>query len=270
MAELVSIQNKSPKAKSIVFSGRQIIIDGHGSGDFDKEVADRFLDAHHGVVTRAEDIGTVYEADLPNQDMVWLANMTGDPDAPDTIQGASHWNKSQGQFVSSSQPHPCKDAITITRDYDMGQKEYIAKDGAPEGLNLQSVAIKIPPYTRRQFPKEIGTWMLMRDGTAGKECSGRIKKSRPPSPFEPDLGWSLDDMRSYLQLCSPGADLGPTEADLKAANKGNGKELEAETDKAKRKVWTRLFFCLADPSVRLPTRSEFNEFVSDRATGTKG
>jgi len=268
MPELVGIQNKSPRAKSILFRGREIIIDGHSSGDFDKSVAEKFLEVHRGVITRADDIGTVYEADLATQEMVWLANMTGNPDSPETAETAGHWSKAAGNIVRSNVPHPCREAMTIRRPYDLGQKEYVAKDGAPEGLNLQSVMIELPPYTRRQFPKDIASWMLTRDGTAGQEFSGRLMKSRPPSAFEPDMSWELDNMRVYLRLADPGSTLGESENTIRA-NIKDKKEADIEVEKAKRRVWTRLFFCLVDPTVRLPTRSEFNEYIEKHSPKEK-
>lgn len=256
MSELVTVQNLSSRPKSIVHQGRQITIDALASQSYVKEVADKFLNTHVGVVTNVENTSTVYDAQLPNSETVWIANVTGDPDAPDKVIGDKYQTKAG--WVIPEYPNPKREAITVTRRYDLGQKTYVAKDGAEEALNLEQIKITVPPFTRRQFPKEIASWMLMRDGMSDAAAKGRIIKSRPPSSFEPDLNWTLDEMRVYLRLCDPSKDIGPNESEVRARSNGGS---DAEVDAAKRKLWPRIFMLLVDPTVRLPTRTEFNDFI---------
>jgi hypothetical protein len=252
MSNLVTVQNLSSRPKSIVYQGKQITIGPSTNETYQKEVADRFLSTHVGTVVNVEAGLSQDVGDVTGVDTMWVANITGDPDAPDMVTGEPYMNK-QGEKVIPQFPNPRKNAMVVKRPYDLGQQPYIEKDGSESALNLAKIMVVIPPLGRRQLSKDIGEWMLNRDRITDPGARGRLMKSRAPSSFEPDMTWPLDEMRIYIKLCDASKEVGASEATITAEG--------GDVDAAKRTLWPRLFMLLVNPEVRLPTRQEFNEYM---------
>ena len=113
---------------------------------------------------------------------------------------------------------------------------------------------------------------------------GAVIASRPRSDFEPDMTWPYEDMRNYARLTDPSMDIGPDDAriinDVKAEvdilardNAWKPRKIEIELKErgkealrsAKQALFHRLYFRLVNTDYKLPTRSEFNEFVTGRS-----
>tara|TARA_Y100000310_G_scaffold307095_1_gene348906 strand:- start:2370 stop:3299 length:930 start_codon:yes stop_codon:yes gene_type:complete len=260
MNSIVAIKNNTGVPQSVVFKGRQIVLDAHGQGNFDSEVADHFIKNRSPLVSMVEEEPDIYEGAT---EMVWLANFTGNEDLPETVN-VKQWVG--GKWARADVPNLLREPIVIERWCDGGMQEYIAKDGAPESFNLAKIRFRLPPYTRRLFPKDLATWSLIRDATT--EFRGGTVKSRAPTSFEPNESWSLDDSRGYLRLIDPSANVGPSETDVRSkaakdpeAIKAGESGLQAYVDDAKRTLLRRLFFRVANPQYHLPLREEFNEFM---------
>ena len=94
-------------------------------------------------------------------------------------------------------------------------------------------------------------------------------KSRAPSMFEPKPenadDWSLNELRAYLQLLDPTAEMGRSEEqvgrDAKKRNHRKDEEIRAHVEEEKSLIMKRLYFRLADPRYPIPTRRDFEEFV---------
>ena len=199
---LTTLRNNTGVPQSIVFKGRQIVLDGNAEQTFDADVAKVFLDMRQPLVIKAEDPVDSF-ADDP-ADMVWVANMTGNIDLPETVQVRRLVNKSWEHIEA---PNPRRDKRDMSRDWDMGMQSYTAKDGALEMLNLGKKKISIPPHSRRLLPKNIAQWFLNRDSRMEPECRGSVGKSRAPTDFEPTSHWKLDDIRAYFRLIDPRAEV---------------------------------------------------------------
>jgi hypothetical protein len=262
---LVRLRNNTGVAQNIVHEGRQIIMGPHEENDFVKAVADKFLEIRAPLVGIVEDeIGGVYEEQAP--DIVWVANMTGNPDAPDQVKAKLFVNR-HWQMTDTDNPNKAPRPLVLR--CDMGMREYIAKDGATEALNLGKQEIRIPPYKRRPMPSSKARWWLNRDATGEPHFRGASIKSRAPTAFEPSPenidDWSLDDLRAYLKLMDPVADLGRSEEqvtkDAKKRNHRKAEEIKAHVEEEKALTMKRLFFRLVNPVYPIPTRAEFNEYL---------
>jgi hypothetical protein len=262
---LVRLRNNTGVAQNIVYEGRQIVLGPHEDGDYVKPVADKFLEIRAPLVTVAEeDIGGIYEEGSP--DTVWVANMTGNPDSPDQVKAKLFVNR-QWQMIPVDNPN--KAARPLVLKCDMGMKEYTAKDGALESLNLGKKVIRIPPYKRRAMPSNEARWWLNRDAISEAHYRGASIKSRAPSAFEPRPdtidSWSLDELRAYLKLMDPNAEMGRSEEqvarDAKKRNHRKNEEVLAHVEEEKSLIMKRLFFRLADPRYPVPSRREFEEFM---------
>ena len=265
---LTTLKNNTGVPQSIVFKGRQIVIDGNAEQTFDEQVATMFLEMRQPLVIKAEDPVDAFSDDPEN--MVWIANMTGNIDLPEKVQVKRLINKSW-EYVDA--PNPKRKKTEIKREWDMGMQSYTAKDGALEMLNLGKKWITVPAFSRRLFPKNVASWSLNRDSRLEPESRGSITKSRAPTEFEPTSHWKLDDIRAYFRLIDPGAEVGPSEAEVRKAAKTDenavraGESGEAAyVDAAKRLIINRLFFRVVDPQYTLPTQAEFHEFI----TGVSG
>ena len=265
MGSIVSIKNNTGVPQSVVFKGRQIILDAHGQGSFDSEIADHFIENRSPLVSKIEEEADLFDPSA--SEMVWVANFSGNKELPEAIN-VKQWANGRWQWADI--PNPLRDPVVVERFCDGGMNEYTAKDGALEAHNQPKIRFRIPPYTRRLFPRDLATWSLHRD--AMNSIRGRIIRSRAPTNFEPNNAWGLDDARGYLRLIDPSAPVGPSESDVRSnaakdpeAIRAGESGLRAYVDEAKRVLLHRIFFRVADPQYHLPTREEFNEFMSGEA-----
>lgn len=258
--ELKKVRNLTNKEQFVVYKGKQILLPAGETLDMDVKVADLFLERCEGAVESVLDIGGIYSVD--SSDEVWVANMTGNPDAPPEVPVK---RSDKGRWYTTNVPNPNKPPRTVSRQMKRGMKEVMGRSGV-EALNLLPKTIKVPAYKRIKMPKHIARWFLNRVSMSGtSDCA----KSRAPAAFEPDDTWALDDLRRFLQLTDSEAHLGATEWKLRSVKRGSGPNGKALTDRAireaKEMLLKRIYFRLVEPKYRLPTRQEFEEFrAADR------
>lgn len=142
-------------------------------------------------------------------------------------------------------------------------------------LNLGQKKLSIPAYKRTPLPKNEATWFVYRDAVAAGRGKPMSVYSRAPSDFEPDMTWTLDDMRSYLKLTDADAVLGDSEETIeRTVKKGRFKKygqeaIDSAIDDAKRACLKRVFFRLVNPAFSLPTPREFSEFMGDKSSNVE-
>jgi hypothetical protein len=263
--ELKRIRNQTANAQSITHHGRQVVLDSYEEALVVPEIAQKFIETCPGLVAEVmDDIGGEFVDQQQDSGFIWVANMTGNPDASDMVDSKAVRDK---RWVTIQIPNPKRQARPITERALGGMQEYKGKGGALEALNLFPTIYIVPPYKRRRLETATAQWMLSRDAKCEKGWTGKLIKSRAPSQFEPDMTWPLDEMRQYLRLMDPNAQLGETEAQIQRrfAKRGAKKEalIESATSAHKELTLKRLHFRLADPKFRTPpTRREFEEFYS--------
>lgn len=256
------LRNLTSVEQSIFVDNRRIVLEPGAEKDFERAVAEQFLALCDGLVEIVEevvDIGSVKGED-PDMGIMWLANMTGDPDAPKTIKRKKRTGRGEFEYVDV--PNPKAEAIDIEREMDMGQVEYETQDG-PLADNMPKKLVTLPKYSRKAFPKEVGKWMLDRDAAAGWISAyhrGRVIESRPKSGFEPDRSWRLDDMRCYLRMLDREVDIGPSEEAVLEKAVASNEDPDAALLSARNLCLKRLHFRLAKREVRAISKVEFDAY----------
>ena len=224
-----------------------------------------------------KDLAGIYE-DAAKPRTLWVANMTGDPDAAEYITRMRINNVTRAREPVPF-PNTLRNPMHIKRRHQGGEIPYTDRWGQPTSYYAPSTIIDLPPYQRRELPYHIGKWFITRENMKPEHERGRAVVSRAPSTFEPDMGWDLDDMRLYLHLCDSRAELGPDEAEVRRA--APAMQQEVSLHDAKRLVMKRLHFRVANPKVMLPKRGPFEtarkefaaqimEQAAEKKTATKG
>jgi hypothetical protein len=256
LAKTTRLRNETAVEQSIFVGGRRHIIGPKAEITVEETLAKEFLMQCGDLVREVledESIGGVYE-DAAVAQTVWLANFTGNPDAPKTIKRRKKLGKGDWAYVD--EPNPVAEPMDVVRSHDGGMEEYATQDG-PMGRNLGPIEIRVPRYQRRQLPKPIANWCLNREANNRlvHSVGARLRLSRAPSAFEPNMTWELDDIRCYLEMMDRSAVLGPSEKDLAVAE---DKDLALRD--ARELCMRRLHFRLADLQYRLITRKEFDAY----------
>jgi hypothetical protein len=267
MADTKVIKNNTSTAQSVVYGGRQIIIKGYAEERMDAALADVFLTKCSPIVE--EVFQTHLNAiDSDTDEVIWIANVTGHPDYPKEVQ--SKYLKAK-RWESASVPNPSAYWFIVQREYDPGQQAYTGRDGSYLTKNLPKIPINIRPFQRKAFKKDIGGWFLRREGNsvAMSGYSPSCIKSRAPTAYEPDMSWHLDEIRAYLQIASSGeAKLPVSEkelAELAKASGFTGPQIADELNKAKKQAVETVWYYVADPKFKLPTRMEVREFLAGKS-----
>lgn len=263
--ELKRVKNVSGVDQTLVVNGKAMLLRKDQEIDMEAGVATAFLSKLEGLVVELADIGGVVE-DESEKLVLWIANMTGDPDARDEVDGRT---VEKGRWLPCKRPNPVKQPRTLTETSKGDMQEFIGQSGV-EARNLFPTVWSIPPFKRRKFPLHTGKWFMNRVATG---CPGAAIKSRAPSAFEPDMRWDLDDMRMYLGLVAPGVPLGKSLLKLKTDHSkrrgGSETELKQAIRREKEQLMKRLHKYLANPAIRLPRIEEFEEYKAAQGKPTE-
>jgi hypothetical protein len=281
-AELKTIKNTLAIPQNIIYKGRQFVLGPNDEQTFEAVIANAFLEKCEPIVVEVKtELGAVWAPELQARTM-WVANVTGNPDAPATVLDR-RYDKLSMRFTEVEVPNPNRKARPIARELKGGHKQYTARDGGLVQESLPSKTWVVPTYRRVPMPEADGEWFLNRDAMCGPS-RGAVIRSRPRSDFEPDMTWQYEDMRNYARLVDPTMDIGPDDAGIARAvkaevdklafdEKWKPKKIEVELRerskealrKAKQELFHRLYFRLVNPDYRLPTRAEYSEFVTGKS-----
>ena len=216
----------------------------------------------------------------------YIANMTGDPDAPEFV--GEYFNlrsqKNEKELNDNKQPQVLR--------YRLGRFNGLKEPGTwrfrgehgwqyndkPVQVTIPGKLVTLAPYTRKKVTKEQMETILSCDRDTPQKLQGRVIISRPQSDFEPDFGdefWTLDAMRTWLELVPGSGDrpmgrdvIGPSEAELRAGF-ADEDEADVAVNTARFDMWTRCFFRAADPRFKLPTKKDFDAALARKSKAAK-
>jgi len=260
---LKRIYNQTAVTQSIAWKGVQLSIKPYEEQLVDEDVAEAFLDrCQDFVVPAAEEFATVATTDN-KPTTKWLANMTGNPDGPEKIE-LRVWKDKQWQWVMSE--NPIKRAHNLKEWANGPMVEYTTKSGVLEALNMPGHFVSLPAFQRVEFDQGTADWFMERSLMSSPSSrSGNFPKiceSRKPSNFEPDMSWDLNTMLAYLKFVDPDCKLPRDEQHfIRQYRKKTPEEFKQLINEEKRACMKKLYFRLVDPSYRLPSRKEFEEFL---------
>lgn len=287
----VRVVNKSEQRLPIPWGKSTIIFAPRGQPgsvqDLPEDAA-AYCQGHYGemlgIIEPSARIESLIE--VKHVDKCYVANMTGDPDAPEFV--GEYFNlrtkKNEKELNDNKQPQELrfrlgrfnglKEPGTWRFKGDNGW-EYNSK---PVQVTTPGRMIKIAPYSRVEVTKEQKETILSLDMSAPESLRGRIIESRAPSDFEPNFDddfWTLDNMRTWLELI-PGSGakpmgrdvIGKSEAEIRA-EVADEDEAEVAVNTARFDMWTRCTLRAQDPQFRLPTRKDFDASVGRKAKAAK-
>jgi hypothetical protein len=267
MDDIKSVRNTSTVPQSIVYKGQQFVLGPREEQTYEAEIANRFIEVCSPVVVdvSGEEFGQTFAPDRQAQ-TVWVANMTGNPELPRRTKVQRYMKTGTLRTEPVEVDHPNLEPRTLAWEFKGGHEQFVGGDGKLVQRTLNSRLLVVPPFKRRPFTKPEADFIFANDNLS--EARGCVVESRAPSEFEPDMSWKLSDMRAYFRLTDPMADLGPDEKALgerARAETWDEKRATEEVRKAKQMCMRKLYFRLVNPAYRLPTRKEFNEFMTGKS-----
>lgn len=250
-------------------------LDAGATEAFYEEVANKFLELRPEFVKDASlHEMTLTEAAFATQqvqnDVIWIANMTGNPsngDCPERIL-IREFSKADRVHKSHEIENPLKKARVWKGHMKGSQEEYTGKGGGVLAQQTPGWSIAIKPFERQPFPKHVGEWILRRSWNAEEAFRGAVQKSRPPQPFEPSMDWELNKLRYYMMFLDPHAKLECYTEEQTRKNFSRGKKTQLEIDREvlriKEDLFKRLWLRVVKPQMNLPTSEEFEDFLEVR------
>lgn len=196
---------------------------------------------------------------------IWMANMSGNPDAPKKLSLGLHKNKMTGLKEETFTDNLLANPLPYTTRYNLAtapEKEHFRSDKIE--LTQPARRFQIMPYERKPVENRVARIVKakIRDASAARRIIGHVIESRPPGAYEPDASWSLDEIRLWLFLADRKCILGDSEREIRRAADDEAAANKALVQ-AKLLGLKRVYFRSADPQYRLPTRTEF-ELASGR------
>jgi hypothetical protein len=256
MAKTVTtIQNLSDVEKKVIFRDRIEKLLPYNTREVHPLLAAKFFEVFpHDVVEYSP---AKMPQPEPGEDIIWVANMTGNPFVPATV---TLKRIKDGQEIDYVVPNPLRKASPLRQMMGVGQKwQKNIKTGEEECLNLPKIEIVLPAYQRLRVGRQMADWLLRRDGAQERHHVGKIMVCRGPSYFEPNESWDLDDIRLYAEWIDTQTFVRnhPEHGDVLGPAKFELPNEEAIHD-AKVDLLHKLFFKLVDQRYGLLTETEFD------------
>lgn len=244
-----------------------LIGDGYILGPYEEVV----LDQSEATVARQRYAGVLEEIqmesigsrlDVAQDAPIWLANMAGNPDAPEMIDVQPQRNPLTGQMEMHRVPNNLRKPLDFSVRW-RETSEIIKIGSASHERKLGKSKKTIHVWERKPVARKLAVAMLRRAANMGPGARGHLIVSRPPSGFEPDAEWSLDDIRGWLaqvdHRLEPILAQEPSEATIRRQNTAAAASKIIQREKIKN--LKRVHIRAADPAYTLPTRSEFEAYM---------
>lgn len=272
----IRLRNVTNEAKRISYKGMPIRFGPAGAADCQQdlpEAAARVCKEAFGDTLQiiGQDETSKSYVNAAERQEVWLANMTGDPDAPTKIK-IPFTDPRTGEMQFREEDNPNAAPQTVSETLGARDEIYYDQHGKPWGRVVPGRTYHIPPYTRRAFPPAYAETFRLRDLDRPEAHRGRVIECRPPGDFEPDREtWSLQELRAYLMLIEPDWEklVGPSESQIRSkAGKDEEKQYMA-LEAAKFLVWQRCILRLFNPKYHPPSKAEFEAFMARELGASK-
>lgn len=260
--ELVTLRNMTSRALPGFVDGAEYTLAPKGEDSFFPDVA-RELAAQWGnlVVQVAEMDGADADIKPKKPDFIYVANMTGDPDAPPEVEVSGHvTNPTTGLKVARKELNPKASPRSVSALYVPSQSSLRTRHGQSVGFQALKQRVVVPPYKRVRLPYEKAQLILGRDRRRHVNLSGLVIEAREPTNWEADPSWDLDDLRCYLRMMDHEVDVGPSEKEVGADKRA--------IEVAKRNVWKRVFLRMVNRDFPLPTKQNFEAIRARFNDGT--
>lgn len=263
--QYVRVRNQSREYLASIYNGQVVRFEPTGqtgcTRDLPPEVAEKVLRDLGDKVTVIEPGKAVDKTPAKFYgDAMWIANVSGDPDAPAKISVGTKENKVTGTLDEIFEPNMKASPQHV---YEvLGQEEKLVNKGGMYFAVTKPVPpVELAPYERIRVPKDIGKTVLLRDRGRGFHA-GLVIRAREPSVDDPTLDWDLERLNAYFTLIEPNAlafEI-PTEAALREKFPGDSSFQLALHD-AKFKMWSRCYLRAVNPQFNPPTKEDIDAFL---------
>jgi hypothetical protein len=242
-------------------AGQSYIIHPGSVQTLPEELADLFLERRRGFVISYE---ATQIPNIPGEPLFWLANGTGNPMLPETIEEKT---RHDGKIVVNKIPNHMRVPRVVEMSMGGGQRTVKDSDGIESSENIPPILFAIPPYRRVAVCRTYYDFLERRVTMLDEHARTTLFAARAPGMCEPSEEWPLDVLRAYAQLLEYKPILqkpelyGKPEADYKLLNG----ELDTPAIMEQRKTLAAaLFFVCCDPAHELPGTQTFEEFLKSK------
>lgn len=261
-----TIRNTLNKEISVLWNGKRVLLKPFEEITVAGAIAQRFVEIHGHVIEKMDPeelFGSVSEEQKPAT--IWIANATGNPDAPDEVT-VSAYDKEKQDWLPKVIKNRFKQPLPANYLMKGAEEIFIDEDGGRSSRLHAQQSINIPAYKIAEVPYHFGQFILRRAFNSSIAGHTKVIKSREMPAWRPVIAWSIEDLRVYLSLCKTvdfreTKKYGETTPQLKVRYKGE--QFDARVYQAKIDLLKHIFFCLIDPKVQLPTREDFEAAKSD-------
>jgi hypothetical protein len=265
--EFVKIKNHAEAVKTVFDpQGNQHFIPARSVATLRPDLADLF-ERTHPECRKVVVGGIQKDAKVIQNENIWIANMTGNPEAPKKVT-VKHYDAKTKRWLPTEIPNPLAEPCEVIRSMGGGMKEYIDKAGNVMARNLAPTKYVIDPFQRIEVPKNVGQWMLNRN--ASSTGKGSILRSRAPTELDSAIhGWPIEKIEALVKYVDPMCrKVANTREKMLSVYKGKNKlsdqELELKLFNEKEAWVKRAHFRLADPKYDLPTLFVFEQWYASR------
>ena len=239
-----------------------------GRFPYPEAIANKFL-TERGRYVRIYTPTAIPPPNAVNEPMEWIANVTGNPDTPPKIK-LTETHRGEPKVVEYE--HLCHKARVLEYKMNRGQQRDIDNSGLPFHKNLGTYLIRLQPYERALVPKHVADFVKTRASMIGSELGTVVTSVRAPSPWEPNVTWTLGDMWLYATLFDSSKFTPAFEKQLAQVADPSAKSVKQIIEKfpglvneVKQELWKHLFFRLCNDEYPLVNEAVFN---AKKAAGT--
>ena len=181
--EMVTLRNLRSHELVVPGTGGELVFGARGTNEaelaLDPQTAEDCLDRYGRDAFDYVDLGSISSVYTPPEKpaTVWIANMTGNPDAPQVVAAGKMKNRETGLVEEVKVENVNKASRPLRFVMKGAQGYYKDKDGIAQGYNKLPTVIEIPAHQRREVSKPIGQWILTRDALAPAHERGAVIKS---------------------------------------------------------------------------------------------
>lgn len=260
-----AIRNASRVEQYVIVDGRRHAIAPYQIKVFDEAIGQAFVERCSPHCIAEGGINAIDE-DQPFGERVWLYNLSGNPDLSPEVAVEEY---EKGKLARRMIPNPLLEGHIISHKLGGGETKAVAH-GELTSLRQPARVLTLYPWTRKAFEKAHADWFLAREG-ARHEVSRAVGRSRPPSGFEPNDSWELNDLILYAKTVDSRCPITPTAQTIESWHKSGKRDdltdrlgfdcstlpLQSAITTATGLMMRRLFFRVANPLYTLPTKSDF-------------
>lgn len=269
MKSFVTLQNTTNRTLTYLIQGRRYELTPQGtegsSMPCSESVANQFLEHFKdNVRVISESETTEYTAPAIVKSTVWLANVTGNPDAPkEIVHGYVKQGPEQGRAIMGPNPDVEPHTVSVQCYAGGGQISTPGPDGQYNCKTGRKKIFFIRPFECKEFPWTIAEQFLGREVNKTLDQPPAVVKARDLRELElaPSMKMELNELRYLHMLMNPTGLHGQNEQEIRAdlADEDDG---DLAVYKAKYELWKRCFVLAVDPNSAPIKRKQYELFVA--------